>query len=1256
MNLKRAVVLIVVLMLVFVSFPTLSFSSDENWYETSITVTVPPGGEVEVQFVDGKLVASNEVDDMYNILSKTPDWLKADLAGNLQRLSRSAERLDEGAFVQVCTLLPENMEVMVVSGHGEKPTVTKISNMEPIDVIPANIDAFSRLSFADIDSDDNSDLIVCPKNGGWYWLSGPTFAIPHSGEGVKKEWVRKPLFPLTNPELPSIVEPVILEKGLSYLDDDGSVTMLDGSEFLFDHPDTFGSISSAGLIFVDASNDIRYFRMIDGKPLGFSSESISLLPNFEGEVHLSLGEEKLYAGTLDGRVIICKPDYQGNFVIIREALGLPFGKKISPQIADLNNDNKDDFIWSDSNGIFASYGPEWITSEKLDLWTETIVAVGDLTADGKPDILTVENGELVIHKAPGFEELDAKLELLEFGKHLYPAIGDANGDSKNDIVVGCEDGSLRVFLAPDWKESDILSSIDAGDFSYPCLGDFDGDGRDDLVISNVLGETYSYKAMPDGWQEYQSWSFIPGYPYYSVKDYYTKYYRESPLLYWSDDSETVSKYVSLLKTCPPNHFDEVAFCIAHTSANVLRTMARMNQANILTRNAAMIYKVDPELDFVELKEYDDFTTCVYKIDDGEIELPRDDYYWFVVHPRTLYELPVAVDASWWDKTFEEYGISQEDWWRHRVSGETFYDGENRVFWREGLFEDVSYGETIISATSKATTLRDAIGKLYGLVGCGKDKHNIFGYLTGDLYPWHIFRKHYGSCGEQSQLFSSCARTVLIPNYIVTNSGEDHQWNEVWLPQGWTHADGSVDDARMYEHGWKKPVSTVWGWRGDDMFFPTTKTVHNKEYEDRDYISDSGYTDTASVEFTILDIKGNSVEGAMILVRSGWRGRNGISIWGYSNAEGKASFDLGFEAYYIIDCISPYGSTGLSRFVVEEGRDYSVTLHVPGVAPISSVRLSSPDNVSGEVEIDVDSVEEHLRPPNRRTSFGYRIGSYLADNYGYRGLKDYPHPVIATQTKLSLGGYNYAVETGSEFGISKKGSFKISNDTNLSWKKITLTARVEFENFNIDIGLPDESIKVKSAEALKLEFELKSTSPIVSLEWSWDEKEWFELNADHVVETGTGGPPNPGIRTLYVRAGALYQDGVRTKTESVEIEILPTNEFVNQPVFQDPRNPLESVSWKIGPFTIPEELDYFLITTSSMTASLDLDIFLYQDKNGNGDISEKGERIATSTNPSCDEKILLKDPETGPYYLLCQGCTCPDKNSKFNLKFSSVPSW
>ena len=98
--------------------------------------------------------------------------------------------------------------------------------------------------------------------------------------------------------------------------------------------------------------------------------------------------------------------------------------------------------------------------------------------------------------------------------------------------------------------------------------------------------------------------------------------------------------------------DEIAFLVAHLSDEDLA----VTTAAVIKRNAELIYEIDPALKYADLVEKgaegtdeDYYTTIKYKVlRDGKattFELPRDDYYWWVVHPLLDLEYVTTIDPD-----------------------------------------------------------------------------------------------------------------------------------------------------------------------------------------------------------------------------------------------------------------------------------------------------------------------------------------------------------------------------------------------------------------------------------------------------------------------------------------------------------------------------------------------------------------------------------------------------------------------------------
>jgi len=106
----------------------------------------------------------------------------------------------------------------------------------------------------------------------------------------------------------------------------------------------------------------------------------------------------------------------------------------------------------------------------------------------------------------------------------------------------------------------------------------------------------------------------------------------------------------LLAVEEPLWWDEVAFIISHTAIGLLT--ANYFDPEIIIKNVELIYMIDPDLQYVDIVDHgtpgvdkDFYSTTKYRIKDGEdfiwMEIDKDVYYWFVVHPKMSDE-----DPSW----------------------------------------------------------------------------------------------------------------------------------------------------------------------------------------------------------------------------------------------------------------------------------------------------------------------------------------------------------------------------------------------------------------------------------------------------------------------------------------------------------------------------------------------------------------------------------------------------------------------------------
>ncbi|MET7747544.1 DUF2961 domain-containing protein, partial [Micromonospora sp. NPDC005367] len=169
-----------------------------------------------------------------------------------------------------------------------------------------------------------------------------------------------------------------------------------------------------------------------------------------------------------------------------------------PLTGDVNGDGRADIITftrGDSADVYVglSTGSGFAASVK---WHDffavgaEVPAVGDVNGDGRADIITFTRGTgadvyVALSTGSGFGPGVKWHDNFALGDEL-PAVGDVDGDGRDDIVTFTRGGTADVFVSlsdgtrfveDGWKWHD---SFALGD-ELPAVGDVDGDGRDDIV-------------------------------------------------------------------------------------------------------------------------------------------------------------------------------------------------------------------------------------------------------------------------------------------------------------------------------------------------------------------------------------------------------------------------------------------------------------------------------------------------------------------------------------------------------------------------------------------------------------------------------------------------------------------------------------------------------------------------------------------------------------------------------------------------------
>lgn len=186
----------------------------------------------------------------------------------------------------------------------------------------------------------------------------------------------------------------------------------------------------------------------------------------------------------------------------------------APGASDLDGDGRDDVItftrgtgadvWTAlSTGSAFGGGALW--HDNFALGTE-VPAVGDFNGDGRADIVTFTRGATAdvyvsLSTGTGFGPAAKWHELFAIDNE-FPAVGDVNGDGLDDIITFTRGPVADVWVALSTGTGFGPSSIWNGFFALgneiPAVGDIDGDGRDDIVTFTQGTNADVYVALSDG--------------------------------------------------------------------------------------------------------------------------------------------------------------------------------------------------------------------------------------------------------------------------------------------------------------------------------------------------------------------------------------------------------------------------------------------------------------------------------------------------------------------------------------------------------------------------------------------------------------------------------------------------------------------------------------------------------------------------------------------------------------------------------------
>ncbi len=467
-------------------------------------------------------------------------------------------------------------------------------------------------------------------------------------------------------------------------------------------------------------------------------------------------------------------------------------------------------------------------------------------------------------------------------------------------------------------------------------------------------------------------------------------------------------YANVILNAQAPYVDEVCYAIANSSPQFLGS--KLSYPQLFLENAVTMYKNDSSLNYVEIIDYgtpgvdeDYYSTVKYRRKDTlgniqEVEVPRDVYYLYIVHPKITDEIPSYIDPL-----SAEYNTGIEDP-PHTLNIKAPPLGR---FWREFMF---NYTESKNDGTGAYyPILKDSIARcdvlwdesntsspnaaLRVITNWINEVMDFTSKVERPHQPLRIYSLHIGRCGEHEDITAAAARSCLIPCRGIEAMSSDHVWNEFWDQdwQQWEPVNNSFYNKYTYSVGWKKKFGSVICHQSNGVCIPVTDTYCHQ---------------TAKIKIYAVDSTDKPIDGALVILY----------------VSGVLSADTYFDSYSISDI------NGKSEFVVDSGHTYFAYVNSSN---IKSQTYKLVDNAApGEtysfkipVPTKMPEVSYSELPKDTDTSKLFRIVTdYKTDNhyiYWYVAIDDYQGAYVLNEAPGSLVNFFITDQENYESCAGKK---------------------------------------------------------------------------------------------------------------------------------------------------------------------------------------------------------------------------------------------
>lgn len=503
----------------------------------------------------------------------------------------------------------------------------------------------------------------------------------------------------------------------------------------------------------------------------------------------------------------------------------------------------------------------------------------------------------------------------------------------------------------------------------------------------------------------------------------------------SSIQDTVSRVI--LNTSVP-YIDEVCFAAAHLAPQTLSNT--YFDPELLLFNAQVLYANDDSLDYVEILDFPDSSTTRYfvaessasGIDTFVVQLPKEIYYWFIVHPKLHKELPAYIDPN------------------------TGNPSPTGYFWRDYLFNHADPGYPLLVDSLKGwKTLwnnkrnsldNGAVGRVTDWI---KDVMEFTSYPHHDQ-PVRIYHLHKGTCSVHSYLTAGTARACLIPATVTVAYRNNHKWNEFydrrWIQ--WEPVNVFMDDTTTYET-WSSigQFRAIFDWRGDGYIWTATRK----------------YTKHCTLTVYVEDRNGVPIDGARVIIDGpGFPGPRATIGW--TDQGGACQFILGDSvAWFSAEVSTEIGGLPATNIITnsEPGMHYYWTATIDADMPKLQINPeSAPSDTVYKFEISLEVPSEFLygTNPDDGDKFGEKhdpghLDLFIVDSADFeKYISGNPFSAVMIAQKIQ------SLDTNLVLGTPERWHLVVSNE---EYVVLTEVLDLMVKVYKFSPGVEEEPSKIFS---------------------------------------------------------------------------------------------------------------------------------------------------------------------------------------------------